>query len=141
MEAITNTFVLVAPDCPVTAAVVPVARGANPTIPVIQYELLTTRPYRLTLENLIFETHVRRVGLSRGEARDRAAEIRAELFARPQACMRASVLPKKYGWGVHYDGQGRIALYAMESEEYRRFAVGAVAGVKVVAALRSQRAR
>jgi hypothetical protein len=53
--------------------------------------------------------------------------------------MRASALPKKYGWGAHYDGQGRIALYAMESEAYRQFADGQVSGVKVVAALRSKR--
>ena len=53
--------------------------------------------------------------------------------------MRASPLPKKYGWGVHHDRAGRIALYGVESEEYRRFASGA-GGVKVVMALRSKRA-
>ncbi len=139
MEAITDTFVLVAPDCPVTAAVVPPTKGANPTVALIQYELLTASPYTLTLEDLIFETHVRRAGLSRSEARARAAAIRAELFARPQACMRASALPKRYGWGVHHDSRGRLALVALGSEEYRRFATGRVAGVKVVAALRNQR--
>jgi hypothetical protein len=54
--------------------------------------------------------------------------------------MRASALPKKYGWGVHYDSAGRLALFAMESDEYRGFAAGAVRGIKVVAALRSKRA-
>ncbi|HKB39826.1 MAG TPA: DUF6157 family protein [Gemmataceae bacterium] len=140
MKTITDTFVLVAPDCPVTAAVVPAARGTKTPVHVIQYELLTARPYRFTLEDLIFETHVRRAGVSKAEAQRRAAEIRAELFARPHACMRASALPKKYGWGVHYDGEGRLALYAMESAEYRRFAAGRVLGVKVVAAMRSKRA-
>jgi len=140
MKMITNTFVLVAPDCPVTAAVVPVAKGAAPSVAVIQHERLTARPYQLTLEDLIFEVHVWRAGLSPAEAKSRAAEIRAELFAKPQACMRASPLPKRYGWGVHYDGRGRLALYAMESEEYRRFAEGKVDGVKVEAALRSKRA-
>ena len=68
------------------------------------------------------------------------AEIRAELFAKPQACMRASSLPKRYGWGVHYDEQGRLALYGVESAEYGRFAAGEAAGVKVVAAMRNRRA-
>jgi hypothetical protein len=140
MEPITDTFVLVAPDCPVSAAVVPVTKGANPTVAVIQYDLLTARPYALTLEDLIFQTHVRRAGLTRTEAKARAAEIRAALFAKPHACMRASPLPKKYGWGVHHDGRGRIALYGVEWEEYLRFASGAIAGVEVVAALRSKRA-
>ncbi|MDB5309056.1 MAG: hypothetical protein JWO38_3258 [Gemmataceae bacterium] len=139
MKAITHTFVLVAPDCPVTAAVVPVAKGAGPTVAVIQYELLTARPYSLTLEDLIFETHTRRAGLPKEEAKSRAAEIRAALFAKPHACMRASPLPKKYGWGVHHDEAGRIALYGFESDEYRRFATGAGGGVEVVTALRSKR--
>ena len=140
MKKITDTFVLVAPDCSVTAAVVPAAKRAAPSVAVVQHELLTARPYKLTLADLIFEVHVRRAGVSRAEAKSRAAEIRAELFAKPQACMRTSPLPKRYGWGVHYDERGRLALYAMESEEYRRFAEGKVDGVKVEAALRSKRA-
>jgi hypothetical protein len=139
MEPITDTFVLVAPDCPVTAAVVPAAKGAGPTVAVIQYELLMTRPYALTLEDLIFATHVRRANLPKAEAKARAAEIRAALFAKSHPCMRASPLPKKYGWGVHHDGAGRMALYGVESGEYQRFASGAVEGVEVVTALRSKR--
>jgi hypothetical protein len=131
---------LVAPDCPVTTAAVPAAKGAAPTVAVIQYELLTARPYALTLEDLIFATHARRADLPKVEAKARAAAIRAELFAKPHPCMRASPLPKKYGWGVHHDGAGRMALYGVESEQYRRFASGTVEGVKLVVAMRSKRA-
>ena len=63
MKPITNTFVLVAPDCLAASGVVPTSKGESPTIAVIQYELLTARPYTLTLEDLIFATHVRRIGL------------------------------------------------------------------------------
>lgn len=139
MNRITDEFVLVATDCPVRAGVVPPERAAGPTVAGIQYELLTARPYALTLEDLIFETHVRRARLSKAEARSRATEIRAALFAKPHACMRASPLPKEYGWGVHYDGRGRLALYGVESAEYRRFASGAVPDVKLVPAMRSMR--
>jgi hypothetical protein len=139
MKTIADTFVLVSPDCPVSSAVVPVARGANSPVHVVHYELLAGRPYELTLEDLIFETFVRREGIPKGEAEAQAAEIRAALFRKPHACMRASALPKKYGWGVHYDGEGRLALHAMQSEAYRRFAAGRVGGVKIVAALRSKR--
>lgn len=139
MDAITNKFVTVAPDCPVTTAVVPPAKATGPTVAVIQYELLTAMPYALTLEDLIFETHVRRAGIPKAEAKVRAVAIRAELFARPHPCTRASPLPKRYGWGVHHDAKGRIALVAVGSEEYRRFAAGKVKGVDVVAAMRGKR--
>src|SRR5262245_35390565 len=134
----TNTFILVAPDCPVTRGVVPTARGARQPVHLIQYELLTAHPYRFTHEELIFEVHVRHKGLSQGEVRARRAEIWAELFGRPHACLRASALPKRYGWGVHYDADGKIAIYALESEEYRRFAAGT--GARLLSALRSKRA-
>jgi len=140
MEPITHTFVLVAPDCPTMTAVIPVPRGVKPTGAVVQYDLLIARPYALTLEDLIFATHVRRAELSEAETKSRATEIRAELFSKSYPCMRASPLPKQYGWGVHHDGAGRIALFAVESEEYRRFARGVVVGVKVVVALRARRA-
>lgn len=39
-------------------------------------------------------------------------------FAQPRACLRASSLPKTYGWGLHYDEQGRISLYAVNSAGY-----------------------
>ena len=139
MKAITDCFVLVAPDCPVTIAVVPTTKGMKRTVPALQYGLLRARPYVFTLEDLLFETHILRAGMTRSEVAGRGAEIRAALFAKPQACMRTSALPKRYGWGVHYDGRGRLALYAVESEEYQRFASGMLAGIEVVAAMRSKR--
>jgi len=106
----------------------------------LQYEFLTDQPYVLTLEDLMFAVHVRREGLSKTEAKSRTAEIRTKLFGKSYPCMRASLLAKKYGWGVHHDAMGRIALYGVESEEYRRFARGAVKEVAVVVAMRSKRA-
>lgn len=139
MELITNTFVLVAADCPVTVAQVPVGRGSTPTVPVLQHELLTTRPYTLTLEDLMFEVHIRRASLSAAEVKDNKATIHAVLFGKPYPCMRASALPKRYGWGVHHDTAGKLALVSMQSAEYRRFADGKVKGIEVVPAMRSKR--
>lgn len=140
MKAITDTFVLVAPDCPAGSATVPSARGGRPTIVLVQYELLTAPPYTLTLEALIFSTHVRRLEFSESEAQAQAAAIRRTLFAKPHPRMRASPLPKTYGWGVHHDAEGRIALHGVETDDYRRFAKGSVVGVAVVAAMRNKRA-
>ena len=140
MKRITDTFVVVAPDCPAVVGRAPTNRGPNPTVAVVQYELLTSAPYSMTLEELIFATHVRRVGLSTKETEARAEEIRSALFAKPHPCMRASPLPKRFGWGVHHDAEGRIAIHGVETDAYRRFAAGTVAGVAVVVAMRTRRA-
>jgi hypothetical protein len=140
MKPICNTFVLIAPDSTATSGTVPPSKGGKPTVAVLQYQLLTKQPYALTLEDLLFEVHVLRLGLSAQEAKAQAQEIRAELFAKPHACMRASPLTKQYGWGVHHDAEGRMALYGVESAEYARFAGGQVKDVEVVASMRRKRA-
>ena len=135
-----DTFIVVAPDCPVSSAVVPAARGGAVPTHVTHYEMVTAEPYRYTHEDLIFAAFVRREGLSDADADVRGAEIRAALFAKPHACLRASALPKRYGWGVHYDAGGRIALYAVVSEAYARLASATGGRVTVLRAMRSRRA-
>jgi hypothetical protein len=52
--------------------------------------------------------------------------------------MRSSALGKRYGWGVHSDPEGRLALYARESERYAQLASDPE--IVHVKALRSKRA-
>ena len=80
---ITDTFVTVAPDCPAKSSVVPVPRGVNVPVHLIQYELLTAHPYKFTLIDLICETALRREATPDAIAKARVAEIRAELVRKP----------------------------------------------------------
>jgi hypothetical protein len=139
-EFYTDTFIQVAPDCAATAGLVPPSRGGAKTVPLIEHELLSASPYKFTQHELIFETHVRRQGISPAEAGRRRAAIWEELFRKPHPCLRASMLPKKYGWGVHYDDQGRIAIFAVNSPEYARFTQAKSGGPKLLFAMRSKRA-
>jgi hypothetical protein len=140
VENPSNSFVRLAPDSPVERSVIPKSFAGKQTVHLTQYELLSAAPYKYTLEELIFQTHVRRLGLTKSEIAAQRAKIWSELFAKSHACMRASALPKKHGWGVHYDEKGRIALYAAESPEYRAFLGGKHGDVKVEYAMRSKKA-
>ncbi|MBP1991835.1 DUF6157 family protein [Paenibacillus eucommiae] len=117
MMMIKNTFIEVSTDCPVETGVVPVTKKDSKPIHLIQYELLTQAPYTYTLEDLIFEVHIKRSD----SPKDNLEQIREQLFQKSHPCMRASLLPKKYGWGVHHNNEGKIAIYAMESPEYQGF--------------------
>lgn len=134
-----DTFIQVAPDCPVTSAVTPVAKGDRKPVHVLQYELLTAHPYTYTHEDLVFEVYVRQQGLSPEEVEARRAELWDSLFQRGHPCMRASQLTKKYGWGAHYDADGRIALVALGSPEYERLAQTGEGGTRQLYAMRSKR--
>jgi hypothetical protein len=134
-----ETFIQVALDCPVSSAAVPVVKGTSKSIPVIEYELLSHSPYKYTQEELLFEVHVRRKAIPATALETRRPELWAEFFAKPRACLRASLLAKKYGWGFHFNEAGKVALVAMGSTDYKKF-VGAKSGLKVLAAMRSKRA-
>lgn len=129
-----DTFIAVAPDCPVVSAEVPAARGTTPTVAQLQYELLAAHPYELTSDDVLFTVYAERQGIPEA---DRAAE-RERFFARDQACLRSSPLGKRYGWGLHHDAQGRVALVPAGSDEYRRFE--ADTALTQTRAMRSKRA-
>lgn len=127
-----NTFIQVADDCPVAAAEVP-PRRRTPSVAALQYELIIERPYELTSDDLLFEVHVKRMGVA---GVDRRA-AREGFFARPQACLRSSPLCRRYGWGIHHAADSTIALVPLGSDEYRRLARDP--GLKQLKGMRSHR--
>ena len=109
-----------AADTRASAGMVPPARGDKKTIARIEYELISSRPYQLTQEEVQFEVHVQRLGLDAQEVKARLSQIWSELFSKPMACMRTSPLPRSYGWGLHFNEEGKVALVGVETEEYER---------------------
>jgi hypothetical protein len=134
-----DTFIRVAEDCPVEMGITPVSE--RPLLPahVIQYNLLAGSPYQYNHEELLYQVHVRHKGIPEEDRETRREEIWAELFSKSHPCLRASMLPKKYGWGIHYDAEGKIALYAKESPQYDHYTSGGDAGVKLLNAMRNKR--
>jgi hypothetical protein len=130
------TFIQVAADCPATKALAPPVRGDAKTIPALEYELLTERPYHYTQEELLFAVHLAREGVAPTSEADRRQRW-AEFFSKPRACLRCSGLPKKYGWGLHFDQKGKIALVAIESPAYQTFSTAK--DLTIVPAMRSKR--
>lgn len=116
-----NTFIAVADDCPARTGRVPPARASGPTVAWVQYTMLALAPGRWTQEDVLWASSAQVRGGELDEAaRDRA---RAEYFSIPRACLRASPLPKAFGWGLHYDSAGGITLHAVDSPEYARLSV------------------
>ena len=49
----------------------------------------------------------------------RATE-RKKFLSKGHPHLRVSALAKRYGWGIHNNAEGKIALIAVESPEYKR---------------------
>lgn len=134
-----QTLIAVADDCPVTQSEAPPTRRSRKTVANVQFELLSETPGMLTQEDVLFQSwFLRQDGLDRSGSE--AARLREQFFAKPRACLRSSPLPKRYGWGLLFDDEGRITLCPMESEQYRAIMAGEVSGIAVLNAFRSKRA-
>jgi hypothetical protein len=133
----TDTFIQIAPDCPAETGIIPVTRGVNIPFCMTEYELLSKHPYVYTKERLIIEAHLQRKSITQAELEVGGDALYAKLQRR-NPCMRTSALPKKYGWGFHFDSEGKLALYAVDSKEYQTF-IQPNSGLQVLSALRSKR--
>jgi hypothetical protein len=128
-----DTFIEIADDSPASHAEEPPEKQPA-TVAQMHYALIAAQPYALTSDDVVFETFARRTGVPDSE-RDAA---RAAFFAKGQPCLRSSPLGKRYGWGIHSDAEGRVALYAVDSDDYARLA--AADAVAHTRAMRSKRA-
>ena len=108
-----NTLIEVSADCPARSGKVP---GRAGTVALLQYRFLSERPYAFTSDELLVAVAAER----QGRDADEWAEVKAELFSRPQACLRGSPLVKSFGWGLHHNDKGRVALVDSAGPEYWR---------------------
>jgi hypothetical protein len=132
-----DTFITVAPDSSATASSEPPPR-AEPSVAERTLRMIADAPYRHTSDDVIFTVWADRRGIPES---DREA-AREQFFSKGQPCLRSSDLGKRYGWGIHSDEAGRVAVYGIDSPEYARLASGQdVAGrpITVTTAMRSSR--
>ncbi|GHB68807.1 hypothetical protein GCM10007390_22840 [Persicitalea jodogahamensis] len=129
-----DTFIEIADDCPVGRAEVPPIKGGKKSAANLQFELVHQNPYQFTSDDVVFEVFAQKQDLTDSEKE----EGRNAFFSKGQPCFRASPLPKRYGWGIHSDAEGKIALVAVESDDYQKLAENKK--LKHTKAMRSKRA-
>ena len=128
-----DTFIEVADDSPATSGEIPPLKGENKTAANIQFEMISKHPYKYTSDDVIFEVYAVKNDLTKDERKP----AREAFFSKGQACLRASPLAKRYGWGIHSNAEGRVALFGCETEEYGQFAKDKE--MKVLKAMRSSK--
>jgi hypothetical protein len=132
-----NTFIAVAPDSTASTGIVPPERGGKPTVASRMWELIASEPYRHTSGDVIFTVFAERSGISE---EDRPA-ARRDYFSTGRPCLRSSDLGKRYGWGVHADADGRVAVYPLGSPEYQALAAGVGPAGEPLALTRAMRSK
>jgi uncharacterized protein DUF6157 len=132
-----DTFIAVAEDCVAPGATVPPERTPA-SVAERTFRLIADSPYRYTSDDVVFTVWADR----RAIPETGRAAARAEFFATGRPCLRSSDLGKRYGWGIHSDSNGRVALVPLHSDDYARFSAGQApdgSPVTVTRAMRTSR--
>lgn len=111
-----DTFIEVADDCPTHISETPKSKGDNKTIAEMQFELVIKNPYKFTSDDILFQVYADKNDLTESEYK----EAREQFFSKGQPCFRASPLTKRFGFGVHSDKDGKIAIFGQETKEYEK---------------------
>lgn len=129
----TNTFIEIAEDCPEIDGVMPPTKGDSKTVANIQFEIVSKNPYKYTSDDVLFQVFADRNDLTNNEYKD----ARIQFFSKGQPCFRASPLTKRYGWGVHYNEEGKMAIFGADTKEYKKFSKDK--SLKVLKAMKSSK--
>ena len=129
----TNTFIEIADDCPASNGEIPPLKGDAKTAATIQFEMIKNNPYKFTSDDVLFQVYADKNDLTKSEYK----KAREQFFSKGQPCLRASPITKRYGWGVHNDSEGKIAIYGRESPQYEKLAKDKK--LKTVKAMRSSK--
>ncbi|GAB4000813.1 DUF6157 family protein [Spirosoma daeguense] len=128
-----NTFIEIAEDCPATMGEIPPVKGDGKSVANLQFDLVNKNPYKFTSDDVFFQVYAERQDLAESEL----DEARKQFFSKGQPCFRASPLTKRYGWGVHSDSEGKIALYGCQTPEYKAFSRNS--SLKVIKAMKTSK--
>ncbi|MDR2145681.1 MAG: DUF6157 family protein [Tannerella sp.] len=128
-----DTFIEVAEDTKAVCGTKPPSKGDKKTVAEMQYDMIAGNPYKYTSDDVLFQVFADRNDLSGDEYK----AAREQFFSKGQPCFRTSPLTKTYGFGVHSDSEGKIAIYGMETEEYELFV--ADGKVKKIKAMKSSK--
>lgn len=128
-----NTFIEVAEDIAAVKGEIPPTKNDTPSVATMQFDMVAEKPYQYTSDDVFFAVFAERSGITESEF-DTA---RKAFFSKGQPCFRSSPLTKRYGWGVHSDAEGKIALVALDSEQYEKFLNDT--SIKKVKAMKSKR--
>ena len=112
-----NTFIGIADDSVTAKGEIPPLKGDKKTVATLQFEIIHKNPYQFTSDEVLFQVFAERNEITDGEMDD----ARKQFFSKGQPCLRASTLTKRYGWGIHFNELGKIALYGTETEKYIQF--------------------
>lgn len=128
-----NTLIQIAEDSKNVKGTEPPLKGEKKTIANLQFELISKKPYKFTSDKLLIKV----ISIRKEATTDELIEIKEMFHSKGQPCLRCSPLTKSYGWGIHANNEGRIAVISANSKIYEKLVSDDK--IKKVTAMKSKR--
>ncbi|MBK7214820.1 MAG: hypothetical protein IPH88_16330 [Bacteroidales bacterium] len=128
-----NSFIQASADTKADKGIAPLPKSGQQTVASLQFEMIFENPYQYTSDEVMFEVHSIKQEIP---AHEKELE-RQRFFSKGQPCLRCSPLVKSYGWGIHHNEQGKVALYPINSPEYLHFSSDS--GLQQIKGMKSSR--
>ncbi len=116
-----DTLIETAEDCAATTGEIPPVKEGKKSIANLTYEMLSEHPYEFTSDDVLFSVFAERKEVAEKDLRAQ----RDLFFSTGQPCFRASPLTKRYGWGVHSNAEGKVAICGVDSAAYQELVADA----------------
>lgn len=100
-----NTLITIAASSS-EKSIIPVSKSKKETVKEVVYRVLKENPYKFKQYELFYEVHINQLKKIR--------QLKLETYK-----LQRSELCALLGWGIHGDSEGRLALVAADSEEYK----------------------
>lgn len=128
-----DTFIEVAEDTKATKGEAPKANDKKKTVAHYEYALVFNNPYKYTSDDVFFTVYAERNEVPTSKQK----KERELFFSKGRPCFRASPLTKTYGWGVHSNSEGKVAIISLGTKEYEKMLMDP--NIKKKKAMRSKR--
>ena len=104
-QDLVNTLITVA-ESSSKISIVPESKSKKETVKEVVFRVLKENPYKYKQNDLFYEVHINQMKKSKS--------LKLETYK-----LQRSELCSLLGWGIHGDGEGRLALVPVESSQYQ----------------------
>jgi len=102
-----NTLIQVSEDCPVKKGTIPPEEGKGGTgVAFVYYDELSKNPYKYRVIELYKRVFY-----------ERLKKPEAKIF---DYKIERNTLCKDFGWGIHINGDEKLAIFGCETDEYKK---------------------
>lgn len=109
-----NTFIPIPEENKIQKGTIPTLKEGKKSIAYFLYENIIKHPYQYTSNELLFKAYIFTNGIDEADIK----KHKIQFFSKKQLDLRGSSLVLSYGWGIHFNAQGKIALIGIDSNLY-----------------------